>query len=59
MEVKSQLFWFVPTSVCATACKSCDVNLEGKCDPGNCWPGYIYDTASMTCKGNASETMIN
>ena len=40
-------------SECSAHCFICDVNLAGKCDPGQCENGFGPD-AENTCNGKAS-----
>ena len=39
-------------AACDPNCIICVTNGAGKCDAGQCKPGFIYDTANFACHGN-------
>lgn len=48
-----RVHWTADTTLpkCAAHCMVCETNGEGKCDAGNCYPGYAFDAATLTCNG--------
>jgi len=47
-----ELMRVLSATACGQNCKNCDNNGADKCDPGKCDDKFVFDSGSMTCKGN-------
>ena len=46
MQVLMVVFVF---AACSRSCISCDIDGEGKCDPGKCKPGHVFNVVDKHC----------